>query len=156
MGPTTASELGDAEVFDGVVAGAQVSHALGDLSTSFVECMAGVFVKAGIDGQSEKAVGFGFLGLDGEVADFDLGTVAAGPLLAGKSDPDCASELRRVGFEGLGVRAGSDEAPEFTNGCDLVGWGGFVPGVGKRVGLLLLIWHKGTSVVDQWGSGLGP
>lgn len=93
MGPTATGEFSNTKVFDLTEAVAKRPHNLGNLSASFVEGVAGVVVERRVDGESEKAIGFGPLGLDGELADLVLCTMTTRPLLTGKSDEDSAAEL---------------------------------------------------------------
>jgi len=83
MRPSVASEFGDAEILAFPEASSEESHTLRNFSSGFIEGVAGVVEESGVDSESQETVGFGCFGLDGELLDFNVGTVTTRPLLAG-------------------------------------------------------------------------
>jgi hypothetical protein len=156
VGPTAAGEFGHAEIFELAIPVTESAHALGDFAAGLIERVAGVFVELRVYGQSEETIGASSFGFDGEFADFLLGTMAAGPLAAGQSNPNRATQLGGVSFQSLGVRTGLEKPPEGPNGCDGMGRGFFVPGGDEVFRERLRIWHRAPSLQIGLKRGFPP
>jgi hypothetical protein len=128
MGPSIASEFGDAKILGFVIAFPHVPHELRNFPAGAVESLPRVIPERGVNGKGEETIGFGGFGPDGELFYFLGGAWTTRPLPAGESDPDSTGKLRRVGLKSLGMGARPNEPEELTNGLDLM--------AGRRAGPL--------------------